>query len=254
MTSEETIGRFEIKYPVEPVRAARFLHDLDPLLVPDSHGRDGCYSIFSVYFDTRDLSCFREKIEGVPSRVKFRLRHYPDGAEGAWYLESKTRVRHYVRKERQRLRAPDAVELSRRPLTPASLARLVPSSHPLIQQVAARLSRGVMVPTVGVYYRRRALIFRGARNLRLTVDHSLEARPAAIPHDLSEPPRRGLGSDPWIVEIKGHGVLPVEVQDALFRNNLVARSFSKYCECVARRRRPRAEADSAVDAHSSNSS
>lgn len=237
MSPEEHVGRFEIKYPVEPVRSARFLKDLDPFLTPDCHGSDGCYSIFSVYFDTRDLSCFREKVEGVPNRVKFRLRHYPDGGEGAWYLESKTRVRHYIRKERQRLRASDAVELSGRPLTPAALARLVPPSHPLVRQVAERLSRGVLVPTVGVFYRRRALTFRGARNLRLTVDHSLEARPPAIPGDLSEPPRRGFGADPWIVEIKGNGILPVEVQDALARNNLVARSFSKYCKCVARRSR-----------------
>jgi hypothetical protein len=93
----------------------------------------------------------------------------------------------------------------------------------------------VLFPTVGVYYRRRAMILRGARNVRLTVDHSLEARvPSLAASDATS--RRGIAPDPWILEIKGDGILPTEVQDAIARNNLVARSFSKYCECVSRRR------------------
>ena len=233
-------ARFEIKYPVEPARAARFLNDLAPLLAPDPHGQDGWYSIYSIYFDTRDLSCYREKIEGVPHRVKFRVRHYPNGGEGAWYLESKTRVRHYVKKERQALSLPQAAELICRPLTPGALSRVVPPSHPLVHQIAARLSRGILVPTVSVCYRRRALVLRGSRNLRLTVDHSLQALPPRMPDRAAETPKRGVAPDPWIIEIKGNGILPVEVQEAICRHELVARSFSKYCECVSRARRMRA--------------
>ena len=225
-------GRFELKYPVEPLRATRFLEELSPLLEPDGHGRDGAYTIYSLYYDTRDLSCLREKIEGVPNRIKFRLRSYPGDGSGAAYLESKTRFRHYVRKERQRVTAEQAAELSRGPLTPRALARIVPSSHPLAGQVASRLSRGLLLPVVGVLYRRRALILRGSRNLRVTMDHSLQALAPDAPPAF---PRRGLAPDPWVLEIKGHGLLPVEIQDALARHDLVARSFSKYGECIARR-------------------
>jgi len=110
----------------------------------------------------------------------------------------------------------------------------VPADHPLAIRLAMAIPYGVFVPSVAIYYHRNAFIFKGARDVRVTLDHNLLALPPRTP-TASLP--RILPSDPhdqFLVEIKGNGWMPVEVVDAICRNNLVAGSFSKYCAGVER--------------------
>ena len=52
-------------------------HRLEKLFIHDSHtGKDGCYRVTSIYFDTPYDSALREKLNGVDRREKFRLRYY----------------------------------------------------------------------------------------------------------------------------------------------------------------------------------
>ncbi|MBY0404426.1 MAG: VTC domain-containing protein, partial [Cyanobacteria bacterium] len=113
--------RYELKYPVTYEQAHQTLEDLEPYLEPDPYGHQGQYVIYSVYFDTRNLTFYHEKIDGFAGRVKFRLRtylspkasiEYLPGSEGfipskqfspltsssPWFLETKERVRHYIAK------------------------------------------------------------------------------------------------------------------------------------------------------------
>jgi len=47
--------------------------------------------VFSLYFDTPSLSDYRQVVEGLPRRRKFRLRCYPGSTDHSVYLESKAR-------------------------------------------------------------------------------------------------------------------------------------------------------------------
>jgi hypothetical protein len=224
--------RYELKYPVAFEQAAAFLRDLAPHLVPDAHGDDGRYVVYSVYFDTRTLTCYHEKLDGFAGRVKFRLRTYPGDGRPQWFLESKERVRHYIAKHRLPLSVEQADRLLATHLSPGTLDGIVPPGHPLALKLAPLLRHGVLYPTVGVYYRRNAYVFHGARDVRVTLDHNLLALPGRTPTDrlpgvLPIHPR-----DRLLIEVKGNGWMPVEVMDAVCREGLVARAFSKYCACV----------------------
>ena len=57
----------------------------------DPHAPDGRYVISSLYFDTPDNRALREKLNGVSSREKFRLRYY-NGDTSLILLEKKLKV------------------------------------------------------------------------------------------------------------------------------------------------------------------
>ncbi|SRR5712692_1325600 len=92
--------RYEVKYPVRFAQGTKLLADLAPFHVPDPHGKNGQYAVYSVYFDTRRLNSYRDKIDGFAGRIKFRLRTYLGKANPVWFLESEERIRHYIAKHR----------------------------------------------------------------------------------------------------------------------------------------------------------
>ena len=224
--------RYEMKYTVGFKQGRQMLSDLAPYLVPDPYGKNGEYVVYSVYFDNRALNAYYEKLDGFAGRIKFRLRTYLGAAKPQWFLECKERVRHYISKRRAFLSAAQADMLINNHLSPAILADIVPPDHPLAVKLSAIIKHGVLSPVVAVYYHRHAYIFKGARDVRLTLDHNLIALPAKtptarLPGILPIHPR-----DQLLLEIKGNGWMPAEIVDAICRNNLVARTFSKYCACV----------------------
>src|SRR5713226_75193 len=226
--------RYEVKYPVRFAQGTKLLADLAPFLVPDPHGKNGQYAVYSVYFDTRRLNSYRDKIDGFAGRIKFRLRTYLGKSNPVSFLESEERIRHYIAKHRACLTEEQANMLIHTHLSPGTLEGIVPADHPLTIRLAMASQYGVFVPSVAIYYPRTAFIFKGARDVRVTLDHNLLALPPRTP--TARLPRI-LPSDPhdqFLVEIKGNGWMPVEVVDAICRNNLVAGSFSKYCAGVER--------------------
>ena len=72
-------NRYELKYILtykEYVDAVKFLKGF---LRRDRHsGEEGVYRISSLYYDSLDLSCYRNKIDGIKYRRKLRLRVYED--------------------------------------------------------------------------------------------------------------------------------------------------------------------------------
>jgi hypothetical protein len=228
--------RYELKYPVQPAQVRRVLDDMAPYLLPDSHGLNGQYVIYSVYFDTPRLTCYYDKLDGFANRVKFRLRTYLGSHNPVWFLESKERVRHYIAKHRIRLTAAQADRLLMGQLTPGLLIDVAEPHHPLLLKLVPMLAQGVFQPVVAVYYHRHAFTMPGTRDVRVTYDHNLIALPprvttATLPNPLPTQPM-----DTPLIEIKGNGMMPTEVLDTICRHGLTATSFSKYCQCLERMR------------------
>jgi hypothetical protein len=224
--------RYEMKYPVRFEQASQMLAQLRPYLQPDAHGQNGQYVIYSVYFDTPNLDCYYEKLDGFANRVKFRLRTYLGTGNPVWFLESKERVRHYIAKHRVRLTADQADRLLQQHLTPGTLQGIVPPTHPLMLKLAPTLYRGIMQPVVAVYYHRHAYTFYGARDVRITLDHNLVSLPGRVTTATLPQVLPTQFTDSVLLEIKGNGFMPQTVVQAICNNQLVARSFSKYCVCL----------------------
>src|SRR5690606_30901477 len=83
--------RFETKYPVDPAVRTALWYDLLSLMQADTHQEapSAGYGVESLYFDTPRFDHYWNKVDGLPRRVKFRIRRYSTSPE----------VRHFERSE-----------------------------------------------------------------------------------------------------------------------------------------------------------
>ena len=69
--------RHELKYPSTPRTTMRCANGLSSFMKRDFHtGKDGFYTVHSIYFDNADDKALREKSTVCRSGKKFRVRYY----------------------------------------------------------------------------------------------------------------------------------------------------------------------------------
>ncbi|MEC7584239.1 MAG: polyphosphate polymerase domain-containing protein [Planctomycetota bacterium] len=171
-------SRFEFKYVMprglrDDVEAelGHFV-ELDPYVQGQPNQQ---YFVRSLYFDDANHTCFREKVDGMHTRSKFRLRTYTrDPAKPApSFLEVKGRWNNLVFKHRELVQEgydPGASGYGMSQLivrhTRASKVR---------DQFEFDLYRKQIRPVVLVDYERRPYVSRFDPHFRLTFDQRLEA-------------------------------------------------------------------------------
>lgn len=175
-------ARFEFKYVLsqrlrEEVEAELgYFMDLDPYV---SSAAEGSYFVRSLYFDDPAYTAFYDKIDGLRSRFKFRLRTYTDqpGDGTPLFLEVKRRTDNLVTKDRVVVDLPVDNEHERG----SRLAETVLASAaegPVCSQFAYDLYRRRLRPVALIDYRRRPYISRFDPEFRLTMDDRLQCTAA----------------------------------------------------------------------------
>ena len=230
------IHRYELKFRIGAGTKIQLLESASSGLVADPHGHDGVYRVTSQYYDSPDLRAFWEKLDGVRSRRKFRLRTY--GTSGAelepTFFEIKHRLDQTVFKERVEL-APEGVdELLNDPSSITRLGSLVQPefrSGATVGTIERAAAQEALAPVNVIGYRREAWVGRVDQGLRVTFDHLCQAAPAGELYcrDGATPI---VSPCEIILEVKFNGRLPVWLRDRLARMRLTPVRFSKYAEGV----------------------
>ena len=106
-SSLHAFNRYEIKYLAEERDVPRLREALAAHMAADEFSPVGGYPVTSLYYDTRNLRFYWEKIEGLRFRRKLRVRLYgrPSEATDATpvYVEIKQRVNRVTQKRRIQL-------------------------------------------------------------------------------------------------------------------------------------------------------
>jgi len=213
--------------------ALRARMDLDP------HGdADGCYPIVSLYYDTPERGVYWDRVRGVASRRKLRVRLY--GGLGApvppiCFVEIKQKYYGRVAKRRLVIAPEDALALcAGGPVPP----RLSPADRLVAEEVRALVARDALRPTCLVRYVRQAFIGRAdSPDLRVTLDShvrctSTELDPRQVDETVGSAP---LDDQRALVEIKVDHAVPRWLVDATRVARMSTRPLSKYalaCEAL----------------------
>ena len=218
------LSRHEEKYILTYAQYAILLQRVRQVLTPDPHGKEGSYTVTSLYFDDPEDTGLAEKLDGLKLHSKFRLRTY-DLSNAIIKLERKDKQGILTKK------ISATVEKAQLPLLtqPGSWEQLDGNAQSLTQQLQARLYR----PKVAVRYQRDAFYFPGS-DLRITFDRQLEAL-IPDPDVLFCADRHGvpaLPPDSVVLEIKYGSYLPTVVRK-LIRVHAPQLSLSKYALCRA---------------------
>ncbi len=231
-------ARFELKYLIRLGQRDALLRELAGELRPDSVG-GGRYPVVTLYYDSPGFDIYWEHWRGVPFRRKLRVRTYGtgDGAIApATFVEIKRKDGPWGAKRRLRLPLPQALAVAG---GDAGAAGPLDRADRATAGEAAEMAMSLgLRPRCLMRYDREAFARgEGEDALRLTFDRDLMRRE----HDLvPRPDEPGFAQpvvDPGlcVMEVKGHGAVPLEIARLLARHGLQPRRFSKYAAAVAPR-------------------
>jgi len=225
-------NRYEIKYSIPATRIRYLVPNLLNFLTRDPHGSDsGYYKVASLYFDTADLSCFRNKMDGLLYRRKLRIRIYPNVSHKTAFVEIKQRVNRTVQKRRLMMTLPDAYKLC----SGQTQFKLSEADDQEIADEVLYLVRSMrLIPQNVISYNR--LAYQGNfmdPGLRLTFDTMIRARRAGL--DLEKHFRMAIAypANLVIMEVKANEQIPHWLTTILARHECNLDRISKYCCGIA---------------------
>lgn len=219
--------RHELKYYINQGAYTLLSKKLSLTMEQDQYARKngGEYFIRSLYFDDTDDTAFREKINGVDDRDKFRVRIY-NMKDDAIKLECKHKDNGYIQKtsiplsreEYDRLRKGDYTFFLRR-------------SEPFARRMFAEFATKPLRPVVIVDYMREAYTFP-VQDVRVTFDK--DVRTGYRSTDLFNahiPTYRVVDDYDMVLEVKFNQYLPTYIRALLQLDSHARSAVSKYCLC-----------------------
>ena len=229
----EDFSRYEFKYLLNQATCAGIEDEVRHFMSFDGHVDpefDNRYLVRSLYFDNTAADNYYEKIDGIKTRHKYRIRTYGTSPAGDMpiFLEEKGRHNNRIYKHRIAVR-PEDLERLTDPSRSMEMLDVYPNVA-LIESFVFDVIRRRLKPRVLVDYLRRPYTSAYDMNFRLTFDSALSA--AAV-NDLypSRAVPRYLSNAGWtILEVKFHRRIPAWFHRILQAHSLRRLSISKFCK------------------------
>lgn len=226
-------NRYEIKYLIHESKIERLRRGVRSHMAVDSHHRTGGAMVTTLYYDTRDLRFYWEKIEGLRFRRKLRIRAYgePETIDDSstTFVEIKQRVNRVTQKRRIPLSYADARMLCDQRIDPGD-----PDVRPAFVNEVLTLAQALdLQPTAITMYHREALVGADADlGLRITMDHRLRGRDRDFYLGARTTNRMIVPPHVSVVEVKANERVPSWFTDLAAQLSLSTARISKYCETI----------------------
>lgn len=224
--------RHELKYLVPEDRVEDLVRDLNQFLVHDVHADAADsrnYQVRSLYFDTRSMRCYFEKLHGDAYRSKVRIRRYEvAGAEPSdWYLEIKSRFHQACVKPRRLAFADRVLVAHLREYGTVRLRELVDTISPDRAVSHQPTIWGLpLEPRLLILYDREALVDAHRGGVRVTLDSNVHVVYTRNPYEPMGPVHRV--PLPLVMEVKFERNLPVWLEIIVRKYQLRPEPISKY--------------------------
>ena len=188
-------------------------------------GTDGRYHIRSLYFDNDDDKALREKLYGLPSREKFRIRLYNESGDFI-RLEKKSKRNGLCNKQSVKLTRAQAEQI-----IAGDTAWMLTANDALLAEFYAKICYQRLRPKTLVDYFREAYIFPYG-NVRITFDSDVRTGLYSTGlFDKDIPTLRTGEPGVLLLEVKYDDFLPDIIRDLIQTNTRQAHAFSKYAAC-----------------------
>ena len=137
------------------------------------------YTVRSIYFDSKNLSCYYEKREGVMLRRKFRIRGYNDLSENNWVImEIKRKIESRQKKYRSKVlfddigKLLDTGQIDKYVKTGGVNGKALTNASKFLYHINKRQ----LIPTCLVAYEREAYHGKMDHGVRITIDKRVRSR------------------------------------------------------------------------------
>ena len=227
-------NRYEIKYLMDESRVPELRERIQERMDTDAHQiANGPSLITSLYYDTKDLRCYWEKIEGLRFRRKLRIRMYGEphtiSDDSTAFVEIKQRVNRVTQKRRIALSYADARKLCDERIDPENPK----VNQGFVNEVLNFASTLDLQPTAITTYHREAYVGTDADiGLRVTMDHRVRGRDRDFYLGMASENQFIIPPHLSIVELKANERVPTWFTDLAAELNLDTVRISKYCQAV----------------------
>jgi len=216
--------RNEWKHEISYSDMITIRHRMRAVAKADEHaGPDGSYNVRSLYFDTPADKALREKIDGVNTREKFRIRYY-NGDQAFIQLEKKSKVNGLGNKKYANITAREAQSIA-----DGNWGWMPQSGRPLVVELYSKMQSEGLRPKTIVDYTREPFVYAPG-NVRVTLDYNIRTGLNGIdflnPRCITIPAGGGI-----IMEVKWDAFLPAVIRKAVGLNDRRSSAFSKYRIC-----------------------
>ncbi len=218
--------RHEYKYVSPEVILAVLEKRASAMLSLDPHvGKNGTYSIRSIYFDDIYNTCYHENENGTDPREKFRIRIYNCNAQRI-SLELKQKENSKTLKSSCQLSEADCNLIMN-----GKIPKIQNDSPYLLKKLVSKMQYSGLKPVCIVAYERIPYIYKTG-NVRVTFDRNIRSS-SDIKGFFSNSTafRPVMAKDLNMMEVKFDELLPDYISSLLQTGLLRQTSFSKYYLC-----------------------
>ena len=216
--------RHEVKYEINGLDMMIIRQRLKNIMQPDIHSVNGAYKIRSLYFDNYNDKALLEKINGVNTREKYRIRMYNNDTS-LIRLERKFKTNGLGYKNTALLTKEQAKDIIN-----GDILFLRDSESEVLNDFYRKLITENLKPKVIVDYTREPFVYP-AGNVRVTLDYNIRTGLCCTdflnPDCITVPIRETVN----LIEIKWDNFLPDAVKAAIAVENRQSGAFSKYAAC-----------------------
>ncbi len=216
--------RHERKHEINNLDRLALRQRLKAVMTLDSHARNGQYEITSLYFDNLYDKALREKLDGVNTREKYRIRLYNHDTS-VIHLERKFKHGGLGYKDTAILTPEQAVAIAN-----GDIRWMSASTDKVILGFYTKMRSEGLTAKVIVSYTREPFVF-GPGNVRVTLDYNirtgLHCTDFLDPNCVTVP----IQGDFCILEVKWDSFLPDIIRDIVQLENRHSTAFSKYAVC-----------------------
>lgn len=218
--------RHELKYLVSAAQIPLLKTRIASLMQRDPHaGKDGIYTIRSLYFDDYCNRCYYENENGTDPREKYRIRIY-NHSDQKISLECKRKERGKTLKTACPLTRQQTEQLIH-----GEVPMVTEEIPPLLRRFAVEMKTRRLRPVVIVEYERIPYIYKNG-NVRVTFDTQIASSSDVedfFSETLSKRPVMPVGQQ--LLEVKFDEYLPDFIYRSLNLNRLQQTAFSKFYLC-----------------------
>lgn len=224
----KSFKRYEKKYLINQKQYDELLERLTEYMNPDEHCKFGKnYSIYNIYYDTKDSQVISHSISSPKYKEKLRLRSYyvPKNPEDKVFLELKKKINGIVNKRRVVLTLEEAkkfVELGEKPIAKDAI------SEQVINEISYYLSNNKVCPTIYISYSRKAFFGKEDRDFRLTFDSKIITRRDTLALEYGSFGSELLEKNQYLMEVKILGAVPIWLASIFSELSIYNTHFSKY--------------------------
>lgn len=182
---------------------------------------NGTYRVRSLYFDTPEDKALFEKVDGVDSREKYRIRRYL-GANDYIMLEKKSKRNGMCYKKSVRLTADEVAKIQS-----GDLSWMIADSRDVVCELYSKMKSEQLKPKTVVDYIREPFVCK-AGNVRITFDREIRTGLYSTDFLCDSLPTIRAGDELVILEVKYDQFLPEYISSVLQLGNRRATACSKY--------------------------